>query len=353
MRRSLLSAAAVALVAYTEGFSVSPAGLRPSGLATCQSNRALCSQRPAVLALRAQADEVPEGFKAFTAGEKTLEQWIGQFSDERPSIRSMASMKVAEMYDEDGKGEEVIMRLMKMLTIEDVHERRSAVQALGMIGAVTMDPIIDLLLTTEDQVVRASCAKAIGAVALKNPELLPEFPQSALDGMKKAILEIPDPVTKIATVSTLGQIGGGDTRHGYPGCERALDVLVAALEVTDDMGLAAAAVNAVATIGQSNPPFRPKAVACLEALLERSSEVDGFMFVEQMIKSQLENLQGGGIVGELNKRSSGGENTDALNSLKKQFSGAQKGGFMGDSSAPPAKKAAAPPAPDDDWMSAM
>ena len=95
----------------------------------------------------------------------------------------------------------------------------------------------------------ASCSKCIGAVALKYPELLPDFPQDALDGMKKAILEIPDPVTKIATVSTLGQIGGGDMGAGYPGCERALDVLVEALDVTEDMGLAAAAVNAVATIG--------------------------------------------------------------------------------------------------------
>jgi len=41
--------------------------------------------------------------------------------------------------------------------------------------------------------------------------------QDALDGMKKAIMEIPDPVTKIATVSTLGQIGGGDMGAGYPG----------------------------------------------------------------------------------------------------------------------------------------
>ncbi len=58
-------------------------------------------------------------------------------------------------------------------------------QCLGMIGSKTLPPLIDLLLKTEDMTVRASCAKCIGAVALKYPELLPEFPQSALDGMKK------------------------------------------------------------------------------------------------------------------------------------------------------------------------
>ncbi len=138
-------------------------------------------------------------------------------------------------------------------------------------------------------------------MALKNPELLPDFPQDALEGMKKAILDIPDPVTKIATIASLGQIGGGDMTYGYPGCERALDVLIDALTVTEDMGLAAAAVNAVATIGNSNEAFRPKAVACLEALKKRASAVDGFFFVEQIVDSNLENLNGGGLVGELSR----------------------------------------------------
>ena len=117
----------------------------------------------------------------------------------------------------------MIQRLFSYLTLEDVHERRAAVQALGMIGQKVLPPLVDMLLETEDRVVRASCSKAIGAVALKNPELLPEFPQLALDGMKKAILDIPDPVTKSATISSLGQIGGGDVAHGYPGCERVRD----------------------------------------------------------------------------------------------------------------------------------
>jgi bilin biosynthesis protein len=239
------------------------------------------------------------------------------------------------------QGDEIVARLMKLLVLEDVHERRAAVQALGMIGEKVLPPLIDELLKTDDRLVRASCAKAIGAVALKNPELLPDFPQSALDGMKKAILDIPDPVTKIATVSSLGQIGGGDTAHGYPGCERALDVLCEALSVTEDMGLAAAAVNAVATIGQSNPPFRAKAVASLTSLKERAGEVDGFMFVEQMIGNHIENLSGGGLVGEMNKGRAGGD-TGALSNLAAQLARAQTAGALADASAPPPV--------DEDWM---
>ena len=237
----------------------------------------------------------------------------------------------------------MIHRLIKLLVLEDMNERRAAVQTLGMIGQKVLRPLTDLLLTTEDRVVRSSCSKAIGAVALKNPELLRDFPQGALDGMKKAILDIPDPVTKIATVASLGQIGGGDMIYGHPGCERALDVLIEALAVTDDMGLAAAAVNAVATIGTSNEAYRPKCIACLEGLKVRAKEIDGFFFVEQLVDNNLENLTGGGLVGELNRGRSS-DNKAWLASSSRQVDKAASSGMLMDPSA-------APQAPDDDWMS--
>jgi hypothetical protein len=40
-------------------------------------------------------------------------------------------------------------------------------------------------------------------------------------------------IRSTATISTLGQIGGGDMNNGYPGCERGLDVIIAALDVTE------------------------------------------------------------------------------------------------------------------------
>ena len=50
--------------------------------------------------------------------------------------------------------------------------------------------------------------------------------------------------------------------------------MIAALDVTEDMGLAAAAVNAVATIGYSNEPFRAKCKSALERLLARAGNLN-------------------------------------------------------------------------------
>ena len=146
------------------------------------------------------------------------------------------------------------------------------------------------------------------------------------------------------TVCMWAQIGGGDVSHGYPGCERALDVIIAALDVSDDMGLAAAAVNAVATIGYSNEPFRPKCIGALQRLKARAKTIDGFFFVESMIDNQLENLTGGGIGGQINKGRGGGD-TGAKSSLERQFSQAAMGGFLGNTSPPPPME--------DDWMSGI
>lgn len=46
---------------------------------------------------------MPEGFKAFEASEKSLDEWFETLKDSRSSIRSMASMKIAELHDKDGK----------------------------------------------------------------------------------------------------------------------------------------------------------------------------------------------------------------------------------------------------------
>ncbi|EKX46487.1 hypothetical protein GUITHDRAFT_70527 [Guillardia theta CCMP2712] len=216
------------LLSSASAYSLAPVlqGLKaPSSAPLCHKFSARPGVRRGLTPVRAGDQPIPEGFREFQAREKSLDEWFAKLADSRSSIRQMASIKIAEMHDKEGEEQEkaVIQRLFSYLTLEDVHERRAAVQALGMIGQKVLPPLVDMLLATEDRVVRASCSKAIGAVALKNPELLPEFPQLALDGMKKAILDIPDPVTKIATISSLGQIGGGDVAHGYPGCERVRD----------------------------------------------------------------------------------------------------------------------------------
>jgi hypothetical protein len=54
--------------------------------------------------------------------------------------------------------------------------------------------------------------------------------------------------------------------------------------------------------------------------------LQGFFFVESMITSQLENLTGGGIGGEIFKGKKG-EDTGAKKSLERQFMGAAAGRF--------------------------
>jgi HEAT repeat protein len=119
-----------------------------------------------------------------------------------PTIRRMGYEAIAEKAINDGIVDEIVPRLIDMLTIEEMGERRSAVQALGIIGGDrVLKPIADLLLSTDDTTVRASCSKCLGAVALKNPETIPDFPQSALDGMKKAVA--PPPPLPSLTVTFL------------------------------------------------------------------------------------------------------------------------------------------------------
>ena len=65
-------------------------------------------QRAAVCTLRAMADGVPEGQKAFDAAERSMDEWFALLADSRSSLRQMASVKIAEMHDADGKGDEVI-----------------------------------------------------------------------------------------------------------------------------------------------------------------------------------------------------------------------------------------------------
>lgn len=134
--------------------------------------------------------DVPDGQKPFQATERTVEQWIEKFKDSRNSMRTMAAKMVAAMHEEEGREAEIVAQLMVMMTVENMDERRTAVQCLGMIGEKVLKDVTDMMLSTEDMVVRASCAKVIGAVALKNPEMVPDFPQYSLDAMKKAALEV-------------------------------------------------------------------------------------------------------------------------------------------------------------------
>mmetsp|Transcript_38175 Transcript_38175/g.97582 ORF Transcript_38175/g.97582 Transcript_38175/m.97582 type:complete len:325 (-) Transcript_38175:33-1007(-) len=262
--------------------------------------------------------DVEKGRKPMQVQERTLEEWLEKFKDPRGSIRTIAAKCVAADYDSEGKGDEVIAKLMEKMVAENVEERRTAVQCLGMIGDVVLEDITELMMSTEDMVVRASCAKTIGAVALKNPETVDQFPQYCIDAMVKAATEIPDPVTKLAVMSGLSQIGG------Y--CERGLDAIIEISKRTSDVALLTQSMNALGSIAENNPEWVPKVKAGLMATREAHADnEDGGDIVDAMIQVQLDKVEGGGFINAA-KDSTPGDNDAALDAMASFFSvpGAKK-----------------------------
>jgi bilin biosynthesis protein len=132
------------------------------------------------------------------------------------------------------RNQETIPRLMSILGEEDVTYRRSAVKALGYIGSDSVPSLVKTLLENDDSTIRSSCAKALAQVAYNHPDQ--PFPVEGIEGLKIAIND-PNPVVYIASVMALGEIG-------LP----ALDVLLEALQTTDNLGMAVAMINAISGI---------------------------------------------------------------------------------------------------------
>jgi bilin biosynthesis protein len=153
-----------------------------------------------------------------------------QLKHPNPHLRDRAMIEIVETRDAT-----TIPRLMSVLGDDDVVFRRAAVKTLGGIGADAVPPLVDSLLTSDNVTVRGSAAKALAQVALNYPE--EPFPAVGLQGLR-ASLDDPNPVVHIASVMALGEIG-------LP----ALDVLLDALETTDNVALMVSILNALATVG--------------------------------------------------------------------------------------------------------
>lgn len=130
---------------------------------------------------------------------------------------------------------DTIPRLMAILAEENMTYRRAAVKALGAIGTDAVPQLVKSLLNHENATIRASCTKALAQVSFNHPDV--PFPTEGVEGLKKA-LDDPNPVVHIAAVMALGQIG-------LP----VLDILIEALNATDNVALAVALVNALGSIG--------------------------------------------------------------------------------------------------------
>ena len=181
----------------------------------------------------------------------TQDDLFQQLKHPNPNLRERALWELAEQCDET-----TIPRLIDNLGEEDVVYRRASVKALGAIGAETVPPLADALLQSENVTVRGSAAKALAQVALNYPD--DPFPETGMTALKTALND-PNPVVHVASVMALGEIGPS-----------AFDILVDALNTTDNLALAVSITNAMASIGDE----RSREV--LQSLIDAES-TDGYV----------------------------------------------------------------------------
>lgn len=176
----------------------------------------------------------------------TVEELFQQLKHPNPHLRDQAMWELAENRDET-----TIPRLMSILDEEDTNYRRAAVKALGAIGPDSVPPLVEALLNSDNVTVRGSAAKALAQVAINYPD--DPFPPEGLQGLKTALHD-PNPVVHIAAVMALGEI---DTP--------VVDMLIEALQTTDNPALAISIVNALGSIGDE------RGIGALTTLIENAA----------------------------------------------------------------------------------
>ncbi|MDJ0796448.1 MAG: HEAT repeat domain-containing protein [Calothrix sp. MO_167.B12] len=193
----------------------------------------------------------------------TQDAFFQQLKHPNPNLRERAMWEIVDTRDET-----TIPRLMGILADEDVVYRRAAVKTLGAIGADTAPLVVESLLNSDNVTIRGSCAKALAQIAVNYRE--EPFPVEGLEGLKKSLHD-PNPVVHIASVMALGEVG-----------TPAFDILIEALNTTDNVALAVAIANALASIGDD----RAKAV-----LTELVNDESVDIYVRETATSALSRLE--------------------------------------------------------------
>jgi bilin biosynthesis protein len=184
-----------------------------------------------------------------------------------PNLRDRAMVEIVETRDET-----TIPRLMSILDEDDTTYRRAAVKTLGAIGMDTIPYLIDILTTSQNVTVRGSAVKAIAQVIVNYPE--EPLSPAGLACLKTSMSD-ENPVVNIAAVMALGQLG-----------TPAFEMLVEALQTTDNIALQVTLVNTLASIGDSRAEPILQA-ASQDANLDeyvRESAVSALPRLEQTIK---------------------------------------------------------------------
>ena len=159
----------------------------------------------------------------------TLDSLFEQLKNPNPNLRQRARAEIVMRRDKN-----TISRLMANLEQEDMVYRRASVKTLGAIGVDSVPALVNSLLNGSNPTIRTSCAKGLAQVAVNHREV--PFPQEGIDALESA-LQDPDPVVQLSSVMALGAIG-------LP----ALDALINTLEVSDNLAVGVAIINALGGI---------------------------------------------------------------------------------------------------------
>lgn len=250
---------------------------------------------------------------AATSDAERTDELFGRLSHVNKNLRVKASAEIAQM-----PPDQTVEKLVALLDLEDTGHRRAAVQTLGMIGMPAVPRVLEELATSENLTVRASCSKALAAVAMYFPHERESFPSEAIEALRNVVMGSPDPVTKIATVGCLttlacdSKIAGDDvtstdskpaassSSEGIEvfGNERAIEVLVEMLSEAADVALGASVCGALAQVANCGSPERKadiiaKLSSIADAEASEDDEESGFGYVREMCRSHVSQLQGG------------------------------------------------------------
>lgn len=213
----------------------------------------------------------------------TQDALFQQLKHPNPNLRQRAMSQLAEERTQD-----TIPRLMGILGEEDIVYRRAAVQALGVIGPDAVPPLVESLLNSDNDTIRASCAKALAQVVVNHPEV--PLPTEGIQGLKTALND-PNAVVHITSVMTLGEIGSP-----------ALDILIETLKTTDNVALAVATVNALGSIGDQR---------AVEVLATFANDESADSYVRESATSALSRLDQVIKYQEAKQKRSQGNTTDS------------------------------------------
>ncbi|WP_310417328.1 HEAT repeat domain-containing protein [Chamaesiphon sp. OTE_8_metabat_110] len=159
-----------------------------------------------------------------------MEALFDRLKHPNPNLRDRAMLELVETRDET-----TIPRLIGILDEDDTTYRRAAVKTLGAIGMDTIPFLIDILATSDNVTVRGSAVKAIAQVIVNYPQ--EPLSSAGLECLKTAMSD-DNPVVNIAAVMALGELGSP-----------AFEIMVEALETTDNIALQVTLVNTLASLG--------------------------------------------------------------------------------------------------------